>query len=46
MIKEDALGLNIVYVQAKRYAEGNAVGRSLSRPVSFAGQPDQPAPSA
>jgi restriction system protein len=28
MIKEDALGVDIVYVQAKRYAEGNAVGRS------------------
>jgi restriction system protein len=38
MIKEDALGLDIVYVQAKRYAEGNAVGRSEVQ--SFAGSLD------
>ena len=35
MIKEDALGLDIVYVQAKRYAEGNVVGRPEVQ--SFAG---------
>jgi restriction system protein len=38
MIKEDALGLDIVYVQAKRYADGNAVGRSEVQ--SFAGSLD------
>jgi restriction system protein len=38
MIKEDALGLDIVYVQAKRYAEGNTVGRSEVQ--SFAGSLD------
>jgi restriction system protein len=38
MIKEDALGLDIVYVQAKRYAEGNGVGRSEVQ--SFAGSLD------
>lgn len=27
IIKEDPLGLDIVYMQAKRYAEGNSVGR-------------------
>jgi restriction system protein len=27
VIREDALGLDVVYVQAKRYAEGNTVGR-------------------
>ena len=27
IIKEDCLGLNIIYVQAKRYAEGRTVGR-------------------
>ena len=27
MIDQDALGLDQVYVQAKRYAEGNTVGR-------------------
>jgi restriction endonuclease Mrr len=27
VIKEDALGLDIIYVQAKRYAEGRTVGR-------------------
>ncbi len=26
-IDEDALGLDVVYIQAKKYAEGNAVGR-------------------
>jgi restriction system protein len=31
MIKEDALGLDVVYVQAKRYAENNAVGRPRCR---------------
>ncbi len=37
-IREDALGLDMVYVQAKRYAEGSAVGvRDLS---SFAGAID------
>ena len=38
MIKEDALGLDIVYVQAKRYADGNTVGRSEVQ--SFAGSLD------
>lgn len=38
MIKEDALGLDIVYVQAKRYADGNAVGRGEVQ--SFAGSLD------
>jgi restriction system protein len=38
MIKEDALGLDIVYVQAKRYGDGNAVGRSEVQ--SFAGSLD------
>ena len=38
MIKEDALGLDVVYVQAKRYAESNAVGRSEVQ--SFAGSLD------
>jgi restriction system protein len=27
LIKEDALGLDIIYIQAKRYAAGNTVGR-------------------
>ncbi len=27
VIRQDALGLNKVYIQAKRYADGNAVGR-------------------
>src|SRR5690349_18042363 len=27
IIKEDPLGLNIIYLQAKRYAEGRTVGR-------------------
>ena len=26
-IDEDALGLDVVYIQTKKYAEGNAVGR-------------------
>jgi len=38
MIKEDALGLDIVYVQAKRYADGNTVGRAEVQ--SFAGSLD------
>jgi restriction system protein len=38
MIKEDALGLDIVYVQAKRYGDSNAVGRSEVQ--SFAGSLD------
>jgi restriction system protein len=38
MIKEDALGLDIVYVQAKRYADGNTIGRSEVQ--SFAGSLD------
>jgi restriction system protein len=38
MIKEDALGLDVVYVQAKRYAEGNTVGRAEVQ--SFAGSLD------
>jgi restriction system protein len=38
MIKEDALGLDIVYVQGKRYGEGNTVGRSEVQ--SFAGSLD------
>jgi restriction system protein len=38
MIKEDALGLDSVYVQAKRYADGNTVGRSEVQ--SFAGSLD------
>jgi restriction system protein len=38
MIKEDALGLDIVYVQAKRYADGNTVGRSEVQ--GFAGSLD------
>jgi restriction system protein len=38
MIKEDALGLDIVYIQAKRYADGNTVGRSEVQ--SFAGSLD------
>jgi restriction system protein len=38
MIKEDALGLDIVYVQAKRYADGNSVGRAEVQ--SFAGSLD------
>jgi restriction system protein len=38
MIKEDALGLDIVYVQAKRYADRNTVGRSEVQ--SFAGSLD------
>jgi restriction system protein len=38
-IKEDVLGINVVYFQAKRYAEGNPVGRSdLQR---FAGSLDE-----
>lgn len=38
VIKEDPLGLDIVYVQAKRYGEGNAVGRPEVQ--SFAGSLD------
>jgi restriction system protein len=38
IIKEDALGLDIVYVQAKRYAAQNTVGRSEVQ--SFAGSLD------
>jgi restriction system protein len=38
MIKEDTLGLDIVYVQAKRYADGNTVGRADVQ--SFAGSLD------
>ena len=38
IIKEDALGLDIVYVQAKRYADGNTVGRAEVQ--SFAGSLD------
>jgi restriction system protein len=38
MIKEDALGLDIVYVQAKRYGDGNTVGRADVQ--SFAGSLD------
>lgn len=38
IIKEDPLGLDVVYVQAKRYAVGNAVGRSEVQ--SFAGSLD------
>jgi restriction system protein len=38
IIKEDALGLDIVYVQAKRYAAQNSVGRSEVQ--SFAGSLD------
>ena len=37
-IREDALGLDQVYVQAKKYAEGNAVGESDLR--NFAGAID------
>ena len=37
-IREDALGLDEVYVQAKRYAEGNTVGESDLR--NFAGAID------
>ena len=37
-IREDALGLDEVYVQAKKYAEGNAVGESDLR--NFAGAID------
>ena len=37
-IREDALGLDEVYVQAKRYAEGNAVGEGDLR--NFAGAID------
>jgi restriction system protein len=38
VIKEDALGLDVVYVQAKRYAADNCVGRSEVQ--SFAGSLD------
>jgi restriction system protein len=38
MIKEDALGLDIVYVPAKRYGDGNTVGRAEVQ--SFAGSLD------
>ena len=38
MIREDALGLDIVYVQAKRYGDGNTVGRAEVQ--SFAGSLD------
>jgi restriction system protein len=38
MIKEDTLGLDIVYMQAKRYADGNTVGRAEVQ--SFAGSLD------
>jgi restriction system protein len=38
IIKEDALGLDIVYVQAKRYAAQNSVGRGEVQ--SFAGSLD------
>jgi restriction endonuclease Mrr len=38
IIKQDALGLDIVYVQAKRYAAQNTVGRSEVQ--SFAGSLD------
>ncbi len=37
-IREDALGLDEIYVQAKRYAEGNAVGEGELR--NFAGAID------
>ena len=37
-IKEDALGLDEVYVQAKKYADGNTVGESALR--NFAGAID------
>ena len=37
-IKEDALGLDEVYVQAKKYADGNTVGESDLR--NFAGAID------
>ena len=37
-IREDALGLDEVYVQAKRYADGNAVGEGDLR--KFAGAID------
>ncbi len=37
-IREDALGLDEVYVQAKKYAEGNAVGEGHLR--NFAGAID------
>jgi restriction system protein len=38
IIKEDALGLDVVYVQAKRYAADNSVGRPEVQ--SFAGSLD------
>jgi len=38
VIKEDALGLDIVYVQAKRYGEGHTVGRPEVQ--AFAGSLD------
>ena len=38
VIKEDALGLDVVYVQAKRYAEGRTVGRPEVQ--AFAGSLD------
>lgn len=39
IINEDALGLDIVYIQAKRYAPGNAVGVDKVR--EFAGAMDE-----
>jgi len=38
IIKEDALGLDIIYIQAKRYSPGNSVGRPEVQ--SFAGSLD------
>jgi restriction system protein len=38
IIKEDALGLDVVYIQAKRYGQGNSVGRSDVQ--AFAGSLD------
>ncbi len=38
VIREDALGLDEIYVQAKRYADGNTVGESALR--NFAGAID------